>query len=233
MKYFNQLKNLLLVLIALGAGIHGHAQAPSGLLSSSEQRIGLATGMDYSILPIMISYDRGFGILGKKRSLMIGSEVTLPAFALDFNDVRIKLRTMATLSRIKNFEVRAGINPVLVSVKMQTQAIVSIGGDFHVFAGLSNEKWNTGIEFTYNHMFSSKIKHTDKYRDNVFAEAQDGWYKNTAANIQAGVLVSRRIQKFDVHTRLGLSKTGEFNSYLFVPTLYLHLGVSYRFGGVS
>ena len=105
----------------------------------------------------------------------------------------------------------------------------SLGADFHFFIGSTGPRWNHGAEFLYNHMLSTYIKHTDKYNENVFAGAQDGWYKNTAANIRMGAMVNYRVKKFDIDLRAGYSATGKFNSYLFVPPLYANLGVSYRF----
>jgi hypothetical protein len=112
---------------------------------------------------------------------------------------------------------------------METETMSSLGLDFHVFTGFTNELWNTGIEVIYNKMFTTYIKHTDVYRDNVFADAKDGWYKNTAANIRIGVLVNRKINNFDVFFRGGLSKTAKFNDYLFVPSYYAHIGGNFRF----
>ena len=64
----------------------------------------------------------------------------------------------------------------------------SIGADFHIFTGFTNDKWNIGAEIYYNQVFSTYIKHTDKYKENVF-DGADGCYKNTAANIKIGLLL--------------------------------------------
>ena len=210
-------------------GVQLNAQDRSGILNANEQSVGLATGIDYSIMPLQLSYKRGFDIGNYKFPFAVGGDVTIPPFSFDLNDIRIKLTTEMTFLRKRNFEIRGGIDPVFVNLKMETETMSSLGLDFHFFTGFTNAKWNTGLEVQYNKMFSTYIKHTDKYTDNVFEGAVDGWYKNTAANIRIGALVNYRIKKFDINFRAGVSKTGNFNDYLFVPSMYGNIGVNFRF----
>lgn len=210
-------------------GIQSEAQDRSGILGAKEQSVGIATGLDYSIMPLQLSYNRGFDIGKYKYPFAAGADVTIPVFSFDLNDIRIRITTAMTFLRKRNFEIRGGIDPVFVNLKMETERMSSLGADFHVFTGFTNDKWNTGAEFLYNKMFSTHIKHTDKYRENVFSGAVDGWYKNTAANIRIGIIVNRSINNFDVYIKAGSSTTGKFNGYLFVPSMYMNIGVKYRF----
>jgi hypothetical protein len=112
---------------------------------------------------------------------------------------------------------------------MQTETMTSVGADFHVFTGFNSKKWYAGVEVNYNQIISTNIKHTDKYKDNVYADVVDGWYKSTASNLKLGVALGTRFNKFDVYLHGGISKTGQFKNYLFVPNYYALLGVNYRF----
>ena len=206
-----------------------NAQDRSGILSAGEQSVGLATGMDYSILPAILSYNRGMDAFNFENPINVGLEATIPMYAFDLNDIRLKIVTDITVLRKRSFEIRAGINPVFINTKLQTETMSSLGVDLHVFVGITKEKWSYGGEATYNKIFTTHIKHTDKYRDLVFADAVDGWYKNTAGNIQAGIYVNRRIKKFDLSFRTGMSKTARLNEYLLVPTFYGIMGLEYRF----
>lgn len=228
------MKNIMLFIAIIcwsSIQINAQIETPNraGVLGFEEQSIGLVTGMDYSILPLSLSYEKAVKIFNYKFPLAIGAEITVPMFSMDFEDVRVKILTETTLLRKNNFEIRGGINPIFINTKMETETMTSLGTDFHLFIGKTSEKWNTGIEMTYNQIFSTNIKHTDKYRENVFEQAVDGWYKNTAANIRLGILVNRRINKVDLFFGAGLSKTSQFKDYLFVPTYYANLGINYRF----
>lgn len=201
----------------------------SGILEDKEQSIGIATGIDYSIMPLKLTYKRGINAFNYKFPVNIGADLTIPMFAFDLNDIRVRIITETTIYRKSNFEIRGGIDPVFINLKMQTERMSSLGADFHLFTGFTNDKWNTGVEINYNKILSTYIQHTDKYRENVFTDAVDGWYKNTASNIRVGILVNRTFNKFDVYLNAGLSKTAKFNNYLFVPTMYALTGVNYRF----
>jgi len=233
MTYYNSIekmkKTIIIFILIIALGVQAEAQERSGILESKENSVGFATGLDYSIMPIQISYKRGFDIGNYKFPFTAGTDVTIPLFSFDLNDIRIRLITEMTFLRKRNFEIRGGIDPVFVNLKMDTETMSSLGTDLHIFVGFTNAKWNTGVDFTYNKIFSTHITHTDVYLDNVYEEAVDGWYKNTAANIRIGILTNYRIKKFDINIRAGISRTGQFNDYLFVPSMYANLGVNYRF----
>ena len=221
-------RTLIISIIVATVAFGSNAQERSGLLAKGEQSVGVYTGLDYSILPVTLKYSLGYNLFNMKQPVNSGFEMTVPVNSFDMNDIRLRLTTELTLLRKKNFEIRGGFSPVFVNVKMETETMSSLGMDFHAFTGLTNDRWNTGIEVFYNQMFSTHIVHTDKYKDNIF-EAEDGWYKNTAANIRIGFLLNRRIKKFDINFRAGYSGTGEFNNYLFVPNMYSTLGLIFRF----
>ena len=219
--------SLLIILIAFQTNAQEENRR-SGILNAGEQSIGLATGIDYAMFPLKLTYKRGFHMFNYKFPVNVGADVTMPIFKFDLNDIRIRLITETTLLRKRNFEIRGGIDPMFVNVKMETETMSSIGADFHVFTGFTNEKWNAGLQINYNQIFTTYIKHTDKFKEVVF-EAQDGWYKRTASNIRLGVLLNRTLGKFDLYINAGISKTGKFNDYMFVPSMYGLIGLNYRF----
>ena len=200
----------------------------SGILNANEQSTGLATGIDYSMVPLIFTYKRGVNIFNYKFPVNVGADVTIPLFKFDLNDIRIRLISETTIFRKKNFEIRGGIDPLFINVKMETETMSSFGADFHAFTGFTNDKWNAGLDINYNQIFTTYIKHTNKFNEAVF-EAQDGWYKSTAANIRLGFLVNRTLDNFDLYVHAGISKTGKFNDYLFVPSMYSLIGVNFRF----
>lgn len=219
--------SILILLFALQTRAQNET-GRSGILNANEQSIGLATGIDYSILPLKLTYKRGFNIFEYKFPVNVGVDITIPIFKFDLNDIRIRLITETTIFRKKNFEIRGGIDPMFVNVKMETETMSSLGADFHIFTGFTNDKWNVGLDINYNQIFTTYIKHSDKFNEAVF-QAQDGWYKLTAANIRLGVLVNRTLGNFDLYLNAGVSKTGKFHDYLFVPSMYGLIGVNFRF----
>jgi hypothetical protein len=234
MKYFNfktMQRIILIVFITTFFLNNVNAQDTinrSGILGHKEHSIGITTGMDYSILPFSITYKRGMKTFNLKYPVNYGAEITIPLFAMDLNDLRFKIISEATILRKNNFEIRGGINPMLITTKMETETMTSLGSDFHLFLGFTNTKWNVGLHSNFNQVFSTYIKHTDKYRDNVFNEAVDGWYKLTASNFRTGIYANRTIKKLNIYIDGGISKTGTFKNYLFVPNYYFLIGANYK-----
>jgi hypothetical protein len=224
------MKSMIVSLFSIAISVQANAQDKrSGILGYKEYSIGIATGIDYSVLPIKLTYKQGFSIFNYKYPVEIGTDVTAPLFAFDLNDIRIRIISETTILRKRKFEIRGGIDPLIVNVKMKTETMSSLGADFHIFTGFTNDKWNTGMEVNYNQIISTYIKHTEKYKKYVYAGVVDGWYRNTASNIRIGVLVNRSFNRINLYLNGGISKTGQFKDYLFVPTMYLLAGMNYTF----
>lgn len=220
---------IITILIIATSYLQTNAQRRAGILDTNEQSVGISTGLDYSILPVAVSYNRGFNLFNYKFPLNAGIDVTIPTSSFDFNDIRIRLISETTLLRANNFEIRGGFDPVFINLKMDTETMSSLGMDFHIFTGVTNERWNYGLDFNYNKIFSTYITHTDIYKDNVFEDVKDGWYRGTASNIKIGFLLNRRVKKFDLFFKAGYSTTSKFNMYLFVPNMYSNIGVRFIF----
>jgi hypothetical protein len=223
-------KLLFFSVLALFVGLQLNAQNnDAGLLKANEQAIGIATGIDYSILPVSMQYKRGFNVFNLNLPVNMGLDLTIPIFDFDLNDIRFTLISETSLLRKGNFEIRGGIDPVVCAIKMQTESMTSIGTNFHLFSGITTDSWNVGAEIKYNQMFTTFIHHTDKYKENVFSDVVDGWYKSTASNLRIGLLIDYKFNRMDLYLKSGISRTGTFQNYLFVPTFYAIIGVNRRF----
>ncbi len=223
------MKTIVITILFILGSLCLKAQSQSGLLNAKEQSIGIGTGLDYSVLPLIISYDRGLKVLNYQYPVSLGLELTTPLFSPDLKDLRLKIKGATTLFQKGWAALRGGINPVLTRVHLKTQEITSIGLELEFFAGYISEKWNLGLEASYNKVLTSYIKHSQLFKENIFAEVQDGWYQNTAGNLRLGVHANYRIKRFDLYLKTGMSKTGKFNDYLFVPGIYTVLGTKFRF----
>ena len=205
------------------------AQSRFNLPDNPQQQLSISTGLDYAVLPLTISYKKGLRLFGGKRVISAGVEAIVPMFNFDLNDLKLSLTTEMTLYKSSRFEVSGGLNPLYVSTKLETNHLRSLGADLHLFAGYSSPNWHLGLDFMYNKIFSTYITHSDIYRDNVFADVVDGWYRNTASNIKIGIYASRTFGNFDPFLTAGIVKTGKFNDFLLVPGIYLNLGTNFRF----
>ena len=157
-------KILLIILVLFASQIKAQNNQTtdvnkSGLLNFGEQSIGLASGIDYSIMPIQINYRKGFKVFDYKYPLISGVDVTIPLFNLDLNDIRIRITSETTILRKNNFEIRGGIDAVFANVKMDTETMSSLGADFHLFTGYISSNWTAGFDINYNNSSFAPLKH--------------------------------------------------------------------------
>jgi len=62
-----------------------------------EQSIGIATGIDYSIAPLILSYKRGVNAFNRPLPSTVGIDLSVPLYSFDVSDIRIRLLTEMTL----------------------------------------------------------------------------------------------------------------------------------------
>lgn len=205
------------------------SQVGPGFLDDGEQSISISTGINYAILPLEIEYRRAMIFGEEGRPLTIGAGVAMPVFNLDLKDYRLDVFLERGIAEKGKLQLRSKLGVIWVHTHMDTQTIGSLGALALLNPCLVGEKWNVGLDISYTQIISSHIVHTDLYREVVYADVVDGWYKSTASNINLGVDLNRRVKRADLFFKGGISRTGTFNSYLFVPSLYMRIGGAYRF----
>jgi len=103
------MKKIIIVFLALISMIFdATAQERSGILEKGEQSVGIASGIDYSIAPLFLLYNRGFNVFNYKYQVRAGLEFTMPLFSADLNDIRIRITSQTTFFKKNKFEIRGG-----------------------------------------------------------------------------------------------------------------------------
>lgn len=206
-----------------------NSQNIPGALNINEQKITIGTGIDYAILPLIVSYDRGINLFNFNAPMEIGADMTIPVFDFDLADSRLRLYLKTTLIEKQNFFLNFQFGPNLVNSSLQTQSMQTISADFILSPGIHAGNWSFSADLWYNHSISSYIKHTEKFKDLVYADVVDGWYYGTSSNIRVGATIVRSFKKIDISLSGGVSKTGQLKNYLFVPSMYTIFSVGYKF----
>ncbi|MBN2663913.1 MAG: hypothetical protein JXR68_09720 [Bacteroidales bacterium] len=223
------MKKIILLTTVIFVSQFAIAQNIAGKLNFKQNRVTLATGMDYSMLPTTIKYDRGFNFFNFKNPIEVGTEITIPVFDFDFMDNRLKINMKTDLWNNNNFFVHIKISPELVNSTLKTQTFKTISTEFELSPGYANENWYFGLEASYNYGFATYITHNQIFRDLIYQNVVDGWYKSSVSNIKLGFTALCSVKKIDFYLSAGILKTGKFNNFLFVPSMYGILGISYNF----
>ena len=136
--------------------------------------------MDYAILPIMLSYQRADSLINRWNPIHSGLTVVVPAFNPDLQDLRVQAGLGTELFKHKRLLIGAQLSAFYIGTEMQTLSAKSLGLELGLQVSSSGEKFEYGVEVLWTSTLATNIQHTDKYRDQVYAEVQDGWYGATA-----------------------------------------------------
>lgn len=171
--------------------------------------------------------------------------------AFDLKSINRKVLTYGDLSSptkmfgIKNYEAKAGGVIEAISWKgigvtynlnfstghVQTKNFGSQKFSFgnKLSCGYYKDKWYLAFIGQYEKIIANNLTHTQYYRDYVFPEAKDGWYKGAGGNIQFGLETGFTLKEYlDIRFELKLPKSEKFDSYNGSPA-HTNLTIAYRF----
>jgi len=86
-----------------------------------------------------------------------------------------------------------------------------------------------GLDFSVNPFFLTHIEHSDYWKEYLYEDAQDGWYRNTVRTFRMGASVSRyinRAKSLEAALQGGYQTNGRYDRL--VPGLYFNLYLNYR-----
>ncbi len=234
LKINNKMKQITIILIVALLSCNIQAQDTAikertlTQLDKGEQSIGLNLGiLDYSTLTTELSYKREISLFNK--SFMVGTDIAMPIFEPDFNDMRFKVVTLQTsILKKGNFDLSLQFAPTVTISKSNLREMIAIGEEIRIISGFYGEKW--GVNFIINADFknATKVEHTDYYKDIVYADVYDGWLQSPASNLRLSLNGIRKIGNFETNISIGYATTFK-NSYMLFPPIFGTIGLKYIF----
>jgi hypothetical protein len=196
--------------------------------STQGQSIYLNLGLDPTFVA-GVGYAYTLPISAIKRSLTLYGEATLPVLRPDLGDYQLQIGTRIPIVGYKNWGLLNRLN--LKNTGQKTWMYTANGFSLEecLLGGYFAPKSFVGVEFGYTKFVLTHYKHTDEYREQVFEDAQDGWYWNTGGIFTVGAQGGFRIGKrFEVGLRAGAFRTEQWNfpsgsPFLVNLTLNYHL----------
>lgn len=197
-------------------------------LATKEQSLALNLGMlDYSTLTTELSYKRGVRIFNK--NFIFGTDIAVPIFTPDFNDLRFRVITVQTnLIQKGNFDLSLQFAPTIITSKTKVHKILALGETVSIISGFYGKKWGGSFTVNAEFMNASKIEHTDYYKKVVYENVYDGWLKSPTNNLRLSLKVIRKIKNLEASLSLGYGRTFK-NSYMLFPPISGILGFNYVF----
>ena len=98
-----------------------------------------------------------------------------------------------------------------------------------IVGGYYQPHWHVAVEIGFDKAIVTHFKHSESFKQNVYALVQDGWYSPaTGGNLTYGLQGGLSFKKMDVFLKAGRVITEDFTTTPQVP-FYAQLGVDYRF----
>lgn len=222
------MKNSKYILLFIAALMQvSSAQEVFNTIRPGEQRAYFNFEMDPTFA-IAAGYAQSCELQAIDRNVTLTADITLPIFLVDLKHYRIKIGTRVPLLGSKNWNI---INRFNIKNK-GTDNIVYTGNVWSIEEGLLlgyfAGKWFVAGEVDYDKFLFTHLKHSNWYKENVYADAKDGWYTGTGGNIKLGMQAGYTFRnKIELSLGFGLSKTESLNDPVGLP-FFMTIGFIYH-----
>ena len=188
--------------------------------------IAVTAGLDHALVGLSVSYGRRFS----------GRDL--------FGFVEAGQSSALLLSG--NYRVSTGVHywprltPWLVTRVTGRLAFSSASNEAGRYGGLGYgasltpfvelKRFGLGVHADLQHYLLSHIRHSERSRQDLYADARDGWYATSALTLRLGGVVSHTLgpgAATEVALNAGYQTSGRYDRLL--PNLYLLLTVNYYF----
>lgn len=183
-----------------------------GAIEGNQQNmVHLRTGAEYAFVA-GAGYARILRIDG--RPLLVGGDVTLPWASFDLGDYRLRAEAMAPIVGPKEWKLAGRVAPMLRGLDDELARFTNFGVETGVVGGYYARQWMVAAELGLDWALSTHIKHSQRYRNIAYEDAKDGWYRNTGANFNYGLVGGGSFSRFDLLLRAGQGRDLQANPQL-------------------
>ncbi len=189
-------------------------------LDSTKHILNANFGLDYSV-----SYGLGYGYkLNTKLPIVLNAIFSMPSGKSMFDDFKTKIGGQVRLFNKFNFAGSVSIYGVYRKHQTNLVRLQNFGSDMKGVIGFYKPKWFVAVEVGFDKAIVTHFKHSQKYKDEVYADVVDGWYEPaTGGNFYYGLQVGKSFKRADITFNLGKVISQDFKTSPFLP-YYINLG---------
>lgn len=178
-------------------------------------------------LAALINIEYGRVISIKNNPFILSANVGLPFGEIISDDYKIVMNISGNISKRKNWTLPAHIGLFNNRTKNSMNSVASSGFRLSITPGYYKKSWFVASEIAYEKFLLTHIENSEFYKKVYYAEAKDGWYKNSGGNIHFGIITGKTINKGELNLKFGLQTTENLNQVL-VP-YYVQIGYKHWF----
>lgn len=193
-------------------------------LDSSKHIVNANFGLDYSV-----SYGFGYGYkLNTKLPIVLNANFSMPSGEQVFDDFKTKIGGQVCLLNKSNFAGSVSIFGIYRKYHTNLVRLQNFGSDIKGTIGFYKPRWLVAAEFGFDKATVTHFKHSQKFRDEIYADILDGWHEPaTGGNLYYGLQAGCSIKRADITLNFGRVISQDFKTSPFLP-YYLNLGYNFR-----
>ena len=193
-------------------------------LDSTKHILSATLNADYSISPSL-----GYAYkLNSAMPIILSANISIPVGEKFLDDFKTEMGGQVNVFNKTNFI--GSVSALGIYRRYQTSLVTlqNVGCDVKGTFGYYRSRWFTGVEVGFDKAIVTHFEHTQKYRDEIYADVVDGWYKpSTGGNFYFGIQAGYSMDRIDLTLNMGKVVTQNFKSGLLLP-FYFNLGVNYK-----
>ena len=197
------------------------------LQEEQKHLVRVHAGWDYGLV-----YGAGYGYRLKSNvPVLLNASASFPSGGRLLDDFKTKVGGQVRLYAIKNVHFSASVHAIYRRYENPLVRLQNIGSEMTVAIGLYKTKWYVAGEFGFDKAVVTHFTHSELFREIVYPEVQDGWYKPaTGGNFMYGIQAGYSMKRSDIVLNIGRVVTQDFKSSPMIP-YYLQVGYVYRING--
>ena len=172
-------------------------------IEPGSNRFHTAFGMDPAVLTT-VGYVRGFGM--GSRTALWDLDLGLGVAEADAKDLRLRAGLQTTLWRTGDWRVALRGRLIARSTSNSIYDGQAFGADLTTHVGYYRRGWFLAGSLGYDRTFVMHLEHSDWYRDNIYAEAVDGWYRGESGIWRAGLAAGVAVGAVEVAARVEMRR---------------------------
>jgi hypothetical protein len=172
-------------------------------IEPGSSRFHTSFGLDPAVLTTL-GYVRGFG--PDAGSALWELDLGLGVAEADAEDLRLRLGLQATVWRSRDWRVALRGRLIARSTSNSIYDGHAFGADLTTHVGYYRQGWFVAGSLGYDRTFVMHLKHSDWYRDNIYANAVDGWYRGETGIWRGGLAAGVAVGAVEVAARVEMRR---------------------------
>jgi len=181
-------------------------------------------GLDYGV-----SFGLGYGYrLRTTLPIVLNAKLSMPSGHQVFDDFKTEIGGQIRLLNYRNFVGALSIYGIYRRYETDFVRLQNFGSNLKGTFGYYKPRWFVAAEVSFDKAIVTHFKHSQAFRNEVYADVADGWYEPaTGGNFLYGLQGGYTLGSVDLTLNLGRVITQDFSTSPLLP-FYAAFGVNVR-----